>query len=213
MAEQTPSLNIFMICEQVNKSAYGEMPDGYKLRLCRHDELHIWKIIHFDDEQTAKKHLGYMDYYYDAVYAPKGNLFYEKCLFVVDVNDNPIATCLIWKAYGAISTVHWYKVKKKYEGKGIGRALLTVIMRNLSQSDYPVLLHTQPESNRAIKLYSDFGFKICTDDKIGSRENHVSDSLSVLKSSMPRQYFDNLQFATVPKDILSLLSARTIDEF
>ena len=51
----------------------------------------------------------------------------------------------------------------EYEGKGIGRALLSYVMQSLPQNEYPVFLHTHPASFRAIKLYSDMGFKLLTD--------------------------------------------------
>ena len=50
------------------------------------------------------------------------------------------------------------------EGKGLGRALLTEILKN---AGLPIYLHTQPTPARAIKLYSDFGFKLTTDPIIG----------------------------------------------
>jgi GNAT superfamily N-acetyltransferase len=213
MLEQLPNLNIFMLCEQVNKIAYKEMPKSYRIRLCRPEELHIWKSMPFDDEQTANQYLSFMDDFFDAVYAPKGNLFFEKCLFVVDKNDNPVGTCFSWKAYDVVTTMGWYKVKKEYEGKGIGRALLTKVMRSLSLSDYPVLLHTQPDSDRAIKLYSDFGFKLLTDARVGKRTNHIKDCLPILKNTMPKKDFDNLKFTTAPKPILDFLSTQTLDAF
>lgn len=213
MLEQLPNPNIFMICEQVNVTAYREMPEGYRIRLCCPNELQIWKLMPFDDEQMAGQYLGFMDDFFKAVYAPKGNLFFEKYLFVVDENDTPVGTCFSWKAYDVITTMGWYKVKKEYEGKGIGRALLTEVVRSLSPSDYPMLLHTQPDSNRAIKLYSDFGFKLLTDAKVGTRDNHTYDCLPVLKSIMPKKDFDNLKFATAPKPLLDFLVTQDLDEF
>lgn len=213
MLEQLPNPNIFMLCEQVNEAAYREMPECYTIRLCRPDELDIWKSMPFDDEQTANQDLGYMDDYFNAVYAPKGNLFFNKCLFVVDKNDTPIGTCFAWKSYDTITTVAWYKVKNKYEGKGIGRALLTAVMRSLLPSDCPVLLHTQPSSDRAIKLYSDFGFKLLTDTKVGKRVNHINDCLPILKATMPKEDFDNFKFITAPESLLDFLSTQTLDEF
>ena len=211
--ERLPNPNIFMLCEQVNKAAYRDMPAGYHSRLCRPDELRIWKSMPFDDEETANQYLGFMNDFFNAVYAPKGNLFFEKCLFVVDKNDTPVGTCFSWKAYDVVTTMGWYKVKKEYEGQGIGRALLTKVMHSLSSSDYPMLLHTQPASNRAIKLYSDFGFKLLTDDRVGQRDNHIENCLPVLKVSMPKKDFENLKFTTTPEPLMRFLSTKTLDEF
>ena len=71
-------------------------------------------------------------------------------------------------------------------------------MCSLSDSDYPVFLHTQPASFREIGLYSDFGFKIVTDKTIGYRENDFEVSLPILKQFMRKDMFDNLQFVKAP---------------
>jgi len=213
MSEQQDDLSLFMICDKVNTLAYSELPDGYKTRFCKPEELDIWKTIHFDDEKTAIEYRSYMDDYYDNVYAPKGNLFFESCLFVVDTNDKPIATCFIWKSYDKITTLHWYKVVKEYEGMGIGRALLTIIMKSVPLQDYPILLHTQPDSDRAIKLYSDFGFKLIIDKKVGNSDNHFEEGLSILKTTMPKHFFDKLQFTTIPIDMHEFLSTQLAVEY
>jgi GNAT superfamily N-acetyltransferase len=94
-----------------------------------------------------------MTAFFDGVYAKKGDLFYETCLFVCDANDRPIATCFAWKAYDRITTIHWLKVAKEYEGIGSGRALLSIVMQGLSEDEYPVFPHTQPGSFRAIGFW------------------------------------------------------------
>ncbi|MGI6372088.1 MAG: GNAT family N-acetyltransferase [Caldicoprobacterales bacterium] len=76
--------------------------------------------------------------------AGKEDLFFEKCLFVCDNKDIPVGTCFAWKAYDRITTIHWFKVIKEYEGLGIGRALLSIVMQSIPKEEYPVFLHTQP---------------------------------------------------------------------
>lgn len=210
---ELPNPNIFMLCEHANKSAFSDMPHGFSTRVCRQNELSLWKRIQFDDEDMAVEYAGFMDDYFNLVYAPKGSLFFEQCLFVVNEHDEPIGTGFSWKSYDAITTIAWFKVVKAYEGRGIGRALLTVIMRTLSPCDYPVLLHTQPSSDRAIKLYTDFGFKILTDDKVGNRVNHIERYLPTLKAAMPKKDYDNLCFTSAPKHLLDFLAMQKLDEF
>lgn len=82
----------------------------------------------FDDMKSAKEYNGFMTEYFNDVYGSKEDLFFQKCLFVCDKNDTPIGTCFAWKAYEKISTIHWFKVRKNYEGSGIGRALLSIVM-------------------------------------------------------------------------------------
>ena len=151
--------------------------------------------------------------YFIKVYANKGNLFYEKCLFVCDNNDKPIATAFIWKAYDEINTIHWLKVLKEYEGKGIGRALLSIIMKELKEKDYPVYLHTQPSSYRAIKLYSDFGFNLLSDPIIGIRKNDLEECWPILEKQMTNEDFKKIQTINAPKYFLKKLETVRDNQF
>lgn len=208
--EDIPDLNLFMMCEVLDERALSSLPSGYTVRSCRPDELPVWKAFPFDDPQTAADYADFMEDFYRETYGGKEAEFFAGTLFVCDAAERPVATCLLWKAYGRFSTIHWFKTVKEREGQGIGRGLLSIIMRGLSKDDYPVYLHTQAGSFRAIKLYSDFGFQLLTDDPIGMRRNHVEESLPILREFMPKQHYRRLRFRNAPSDFLrSLLQYRT----
>ena len=212
--EEIPDFNIFMMCNKLNASALSDLPEGFYIRNCRKNELEIWKAMPFDDEKLAKEHYIFMTDYFNDVYASKGDLFFKKCLFVCNKNDIPIATCFVWKAYGLINTVHWFKVIKSYEGKGIGRALLSIIMQGLSKDEYPIYLHTQPASYKAIKLYSDFGFDlISSKELIGIRENQLEGSLPILKKYMPIEEFNKLRISEAPQSLIETLKPIKTNQF
>lgn len=197
--QEIPDLNIFMVCDKLNNKALSKLPNGFHIRNCKPEELKIWMEFPFDNEEDKKNYYEFMSNYFNDVYGNDIEEFYNRCLFVCeDKTDNPVATCFIWRAYNKINTIHWFKTLKEYEGKGLGRALLSYIMCSLDDSDYPVFLHTQPSSFRAIGLYSDFGFKIVTNKTIGYRENHYKESLAILKQFMRKDMFDKLQFIEAP---------------
>ena len=79
--------DLFMQCDMPNKSAFREMPSGFSVRLCRREELIIWKTILAQGE-----YMDFVNQYYDKVYAPHEDEFFCRCVFVVDENDTPIAT-------------------------------------------------------------------------------------------------------------------------
>ena len=213
MREQDiPDLNIFMMCEAVNKKAFKDIPKGFHIRNCRKNELDIWKIFPFDTEIDKCKYFDYMSEYFNNVYLPFEDEFYKKCLFICDENDKPVATCFLWKAYNAVYTIHWLKVLKEYENLGLGRAILTEIMRNIPSEYYPIYLHTQPGSFRAIKLYTDFGFKILTDEKIGNRENNYLESLKYLKYFMKDNY-NKLEFTESDGSFSKIAKQYKINQF
>ena len=205
-----PDCNLFMMCESLNESALTDIPAGYHIRCCRKDEVNLWKSIHFDTKAETDENRAYMDSFFDRVYAPEGDLFFRTCLFLCDAKERPVGACLAWKVFGCASTIHWFKVRRDCEGKGLGRALLSEVMRRLSPSDYPVFLHTQPSSYRAIKLYSDFGFALVKGDRVGHRSNDVEMALPHLKSVMPKSAFVQLRFKEAPEWFLE--AANTVNQ-
>lgn len=213
MEEQIPDKNLFMMCEKLNISALSTMPDGYHIRYIRPDELDLWKALPFDDPETAREYYAYMTEFFNNVYSDKQDMFFHTCLFACDENDTPVGTCFVWKAYDRINTIHWFKVLKTHENQGIGRALLSYVMKDLTDSDYPVYLHTQPSSYRAIKLYSNFGFSFISDPVVGSRENHLNECLPILKQYMFEKDFSNLKIAHAPQALLEAADSSEITQF
>lgn len=198
-----PDCNLFMMCESLNESALTVLPACYHIRTCRKDELEIWKTIHFDTPSEAAENNAYMTCFFDRVYAPEGDLFFHKCLFVCDSDDRPVGTCTAWRNFGCATTIHWFKILRSHEGMGLGRALLSEVMHRLSPTDYPVFLHTQPASFRAIRLYSDFGFSLLTDAQVGHRSNDLETALPHLQKIMPKDVFAQLRHQKAPEWFLN----------
>lgn len=203
--EEIPDLNIFMMCERLNENALTHLSQDFTIRTCRPDELHIWKAFPFDSEAMAREYEGFMTNYFKETYSENQKLFFDQTLFVCDNFDNPIATCSTWKAYGKFNTIQWFKTLKNYEGKGIGRALLSVIMKRFDSKDYPIFLHTQPGSFRAIKLYADFGFDLLSGKQFGSRTNDLTEYLPILKEFMTKQVYEQLKIVEPPVSFVKAL--------
>jgi len=216
MSGAIPSKDLFMMCEKLDPSALRELPEGFHFRLCRPDELETWKEMLLDFPHTPETHNEYMQImtaYYDNVYAKKSDLFYRKCLFVCNEDDTPVGRGFIWKAYDKINTMHWYKVLKEYENRGLGRAILTAIMKDLAEEDYPVFLHTHPSSFRAIKLYSDFGFCFISDPVVGQRNNDLVECLPILERFMPKSDYERLKVVKAPQYFLDAAASSSVEEF
>lgn len=213
-AQSIPDLNLFMMCVRPDPAAEAALPSGLSFDLCRPEELEIWKAFPFDDPEQARQYQGWMTRYFEEVYAPRRTLFFERCLFVRTSDGVPVATCFLWPAYsGQILTLHWFKVRKDWEGKGIGRALLTRTLQQRGAQQTPIYLHTQPSSYRAIKLYTDFGFALLTDPVVGSRPNHLEQSLPILRQWMPAEAYRRLRFAAAPAGFLAAVASSPIVQF
>jgi ribosomal protein S18 acetylase RimI-like enzyme len=208
-----PETNIFMMCERLNRAAFSPLPAGYHARTCRPDELAIWKAMPFDDPATAAAYEPFMTEFFATTYGGREELFFASTLFVCDASDRPAATCGLWRAYDAITTVHWLKVVREHEGHGLGRAILSLVLGSLGEEGYPVYLHTQPESVRAIKLYSDFGFHLLAGEKFGSRRNHLAEGLEYLRRHMPEAELQKLQVSDPPQHLLDVLDRATTIQF
>jgi ribosomal protein S18 acetylase RimI-like enzyme len=205
--------NIFMMCRQLNRQAFSHLPQGFAARTLRREELDAWKAMPFDDEHTAQAYAGFMDDYFRITYARDEEKFFASTIVICNRDDQMVATCLLWKAYGLYTTVHWFKVLKPYEGRGIGRALLSLLFQDVTDADLPIYLHTQPESFRAIKLYSDFGFELLTDKWIGPRQNHLDQCLPFLQEKMPKQDYDQLRFTQAPAEFIAGMALQVNDQF
>lgn len=204
--------NIFMMCKEVNRQAFSSLPPGFAVRTLRREELAFWQAMPFDDDYTAE-HAVYMDEFFRITYAAQEETFFARTLVVCNQDDQIVGTCFLWQAYGLFNTVHWFKVVKAYEGRGIGRALLSILFQDVTDADLPIYLHTQPESFRAIKLYSDFGFDLLTDKRIGQRDNHIEQCLPYLKEVMPKQDYAQLRFTTAPAAFIAGMAKQVDDQF
>jgi GNAT superfamily N-acetyltransferase len=55
--------------------------------------------------------------------------------------------------------VHWVALRKRVQGKGLGKAMMTYAMNQLAQWHERAYLGTQTRRISAIKLYLNFGFR------------------------------------------------------
>jgi GNAT superfamily N-acetyltransferase len=184
MIDGANSNNLFMQCDKPYQEAFKPLPEGFTARLCRRDELIVWKTM-----WAQGKYMDFVDYYYDLVYAPFEEEFFDRCLFAVDENDKPVATAGTWLSYRRINTVLWFHTLPEYEGRGIGRGLFSEALRTVG---FPLYVHTHPIAYKAVKLYSDFGFKLITDPAVGYRENNLQESLPYLKKVLPDKEYARL---------------------
>jgi GNAT superfamily N-acetyltransferase len=211
--EEIPDYNIFMMCERINQDALTDLNPDYYFRNCRPNELELWKAFPFDSDTVPAEYEDFMNQIIKDSYSGEMDTFFKNTLFVCTKEGTPIATCSYWKAYGKINTIHWLKTRKAYEGQGIGRALLSAIMRRFDSQDYPIYLHTQPGSFRAIKLYSDFGFQLLRGGRLGTRMNELEVCLPILKEFMSKKDFEGLEIIDTPDYLIRLLEDETTIQF
>lgn len=205
-------MNLFMMCETLDRRACAPLPDGYTFDLCREDELDIWMAFPFDSPAQAAEYRPFMEQCFRDIYQPQRDEFFRRCLFVRDASGKPVATGFTWLSYGRVYTLQWIKTLPECEGKGIGRALISRLMTDLPDDAYPVYLHTHPECLRALHLYTDFGFRLLTDPRIGYRDNDLQTCLPILQQGLTPAAWKSLRYAEAPCGLLeAALSSQTED--
>lgn len=213
MNETQNEQHLFMICTAISRDAFSSLPEGLVFRKCQKNELRTWMHLQFDSVEEALLHEPFMTDYFYRVYHQGQESFFDRCTFVCDSNDKVVASAFLWKAYGQIWTLHWFKVNKQCEGRGIGRALLTHLLHDLSEDHLPIYLHTHPTSERAIKLYLDFGFRFLNDPWIGKRFNAFPQISSELASKFPITLQAAKASLQAPKSFLTIVNQKHYEEF
>lgn len=205
--------NLFMLCRRVERSAFAPLPAPFSWTLCRPEDLPAWRALTWDGRGDPAAHHREMAAYFDAVYAPRQADFFASCLLVRDGEGRAVGTGLLWRAYGRLLTLHWLQVAPAWEGRGLGRAILTRLLSVPAQTGEAVFLHTQPASFRAIKLYTDFGFALLTGGPVGRRENQLDAALPLLRARMPQAAYARLHFAPAPPELLEAAASGSHSEF
>jgi hypothetical protein len=81
------------------------------------------------------------------------------------------------------------------------------------ETDYPIYLHTQLGSYRAIKLYTDFGFRLLSDTEIGNRNNDIDECLPLLKELMGNENYNTINITKANKEFLKIVDGKETNEF
>lgn len=88
-----------------------------------------------------------------------------------------------------------------------------MLLGRLPAHRFPVYLHTQPESYRAVNLYSDLGFAIVVGDLPGPRPNDAAAAIDELRRVMPRRHFARLRTVAPPRHLVDVLERHATVEF
>ena len=138
-----------------------KLPVGYTIKPYEKGMEEEWsklqtEVGEFKDVSDAKR-------YFEDEFI-KENVDLSNYCFVESPKGKVVATASLWfgKHFdeGIKYRLHWLSVHPDYRGKGLGKALISYILKNekLKGEKY-VYLKTQTWSYKAIALYLKFGFK------------------------------------------------------
>lgn len=110
----------------------------------------------------------------------------QRCRFIQEeASGRVVSTCTAWydtRGGSPVSSLHWLVTHPACQGLGLGRAMLHHTMNIYAAlNGYPVYLHTQPWSYRAVWLYHKSGFHLCKSDTFAQYPNDYLQAMDILQ--------------------------------
>ncbi len=157
----------------VQRNAYVKMERDNLLNIPQHPlpadfqehwyepgDARIWLEI----QQQAETHVAVTLSDFQRVFGDDESELAARQCFLFDARQCPMATATAWyeadfhgQPYGR---VHWVAVIPEYQGRGLSKPLLTVVLNRMAQLGHErVFLRTSTARLTAITLYQRFGFR------------------------------------------------------
>ena len=155
-----------------------ELPKGYRYVFYSPGDEKDWagietSVLEFDCEMDA------LLYFQDGFLSHKGEAE-RRCFFIETDNGEKIANSAAWWAYTGTRRdpiVHWVAVKPDYQGKGLGKAIVSKTLKLLVEieGDRDFYLSTQTNSHTAVFIYEWAGFVISGEKGLIGKKNDEYD--------------------------------------
>ena len=170
------------------------LPEGFRLRFYQPGDEAAWAALEygigdFDPQEEARA-------YFVQTYGSHAQDLARRCLFAVDGGGRVAGTCCAWRdprGGGEVASLHWLAVSPEAQGRGLGKALCREALAVFQDlGEFPVYIHTQPWSWKALLLYVREGFKIQRTDSFAAYENQYQQGMETLRDLLPRDLYAEL---------------------
>lgn len=156
-----PRIPVRMILNNLDNLPDYPIPDGYSARYFKKGDEHKWAEIEasageFPDVHSAIKR-------FNDEFGPFIDEMEARSIFI-DANDGrSVGTATAWYNRefmdGTYGRLHWVGIHKDFQGRGLGKPLVSAAMQRLKRFHDKAYLTTQTTSSIAIKIYLDFDFE------------------------------------------------------
>ena len=191
-----PFYNIILRCDSYFTAA-PVLRNDYEFRMYQNGDERKWAQLEYEigDFNSVNE----AERYFLSTYCSENVLdITERCVFAVNEKDEIVGSCIAWKDLKDdifVASLHWLVVSTQYQGMGIGKALCQKVMQIFNTKDeFPVYIHTQPWSYKAITLYIRQGFKIQKTDSFSQYENQFNFAMNTLKKVLPEKQYEELAY-------------------
>ena len=167
------------------------LPEGYSFRLYQPGDAALWARIavvcgEYDDEAAAEASFQQM-------FLSEEEELRRRCVFVIAPDGTAVATSMAWMLEEngrRYARMHWVMNDPAHQGKGIGRAVVTWMIRRLCELE-PGLdqyLDTQTWSHKAIGLYLRIGIRpVRKTHPVLRSVNDYDEAVEVLRGVLPEE--------------------------
>ncbi len=170
------------------------LPDGFTADGYREGDMRAWAEMEvqagdFETPEAAEKCFAER-------YLAEPGLLADSMVMIRDPAGRGVSCCIAWhhlRKGAPVPSLEWLVTREGYEGRGLARATAALTVRRFAKRGvFPVYLHTQPWSYKAIWLYHEFGFRLALADTFHVYENQVRPALPVLEALMPKEKYERV---------------------
>lgn len=189
-----PFYNLILRCDSWQEGE-PSLPEGFSLRGFQPGDEAVWAALEheigdFSSQEEARD-------YFTRTYGPHPRELARRCVFAVDGQGRAAGTCTAWRDPGkdgrTVASLHWLAVSPGVQGRGLGRALCRAALSIFREAgEFPVYIHTQPWSWKALLLYVQEGFRLQRADTFNGYENQYAQGMAVLAELLPQERYREL---------------------
>ena len=161
------------------------LPDGFSFSFFRNNDEMTWagietSVLEFDGEFAALL-------YFKEKFIPFIDDLHSRCIFIENENGEKIATATAWWQFvdgQRRPWLHWVAVAPKYQGLGLGKALVSRATKLLMEleGDVDFYLHTQTWSYKAVNIYIAHGYEPTAEKALyKDNRNNYKKAMRILK--------------------------------
>lgn len=188
-----PFYNIILKCD-CYKPSQIDLPQGFHFRKFQEGDEKIWAALEYEIGDFAS--VDEAEQYFLSAYCRNMKELKKRCIFLVNEKNAAVGSCIAWrdrKKDQFVSSLHWLVVSPSYQGKKLGKALCQKTMQSFQRmGEFPVYIHTQPWSYKAVFLYIQQGFQLQKIDTFSNYQNQYQQAMNVLKEILPGQQYEKL---------------------
>lgn len=154
-------IDLVMIRDNLTAIPRYDLPAGFSYRMFQRGDDAIWAEIETSAGEFASDDLA--GQHFRKEFGKLQQELFNRCVFVDTEEGVSIGTATAW--FGDLlpektaGRLHWVAIREKYQGRGIGKPLVSRALQLLSAFHERAYLTTQTTSYKAVKIYLDFGFR------------------------------------------------------